>query len=88
MPELSRFLGMTIRMFFKDNQKHYKPHIHVVYNDEDVVVSLDGEILDGSLPRKQMRVLWGWLEIHEDELYKAWNKVVNGHNPDKIEPLR
>lgn len=31
MPELSRFLGMTIRMFYKDDQKHHKPHIHVVY---------------------------------------------------------
>ncbi|MDR0684220.1 MAG: DUF4160 domain-containing protein [Spirochaetaceae bacterium] len=88
MPELSRFLDMTIRMFYKDDQKHHKPHIYVVYNDEDIVVSLDGEILDGSLPRKQMRILWAWLEIHEDELYKAWNEAVKGHNPGKIEPLR
>ncbi|GBR76281.1 hypothetical protein NO2_0853 [Candidatus Termititenax persephonae] len=59
-----------------------------MYNDKDVVVSLDGEILDGSLLKKQMRILWGWLEIHEDELYKAWNEAVQGRNPDKIEPLR
>ena len=60
----------------------------MVYNDEDIVVSLDGEILDGSLPRKQMRILWAWLEIHADELYKAWNEAVKGRNPGKIEPLR
>jgi hypothetical protein len=88
MPELSRFQGLIIQMYFMDNQQHYKPHVHVIYNDSEATVSLDGEILDGSLPRKQMRLLWAWLELHEEELYKAWNNAVRGETPLKISPLQ
>jgi hypothetical protein len=46
------------------------------------------KFLYGSLPRKQMRLLWAWLELHEEELYKAWNNAVRGETPLKISPLQ
>lgn len=44
--------------------------------------------MDGKLPTKQYRLVSGWLALHEDELYEAWNKAVRSIPFDKIEPLR
>ena len=88
MPELSRFMGMIIKMIFLDNDRHHKPHVHVFYGDFKASVAIDGELLAGKLPDKQLKILTAWLYIHEDELYAAWNNAVRGIPFDKIEPLR
>ena len=49
---------------------------------------MDGEILAGSLPVKQLKLVQAWAAIHEDELYRAWNMAVRGEPFGKIEPLR
>ncbi|MCD8022498.1 MAG: DUF4160 domain-containing protein, partial [Lachnospiraceae bacterium] len=76
MPELSRFYGIVIKMLFDDTVQHNKPHVHVSYGEYKASVGLDGEILSGRLPMKQYRMLTGWLALHEDEIYAAWNKAV------------
>ena len=88
MPELSRFFGIIVRMIYNDNDRHHKPHVHVYYGEYEASVGLDGEVLDGSLPLKQYRMLSGWMALHEEELYKAWNLAVRGMKFDKIDPLR
>ncbi|MBP0963931.1 MAG: DUF4160 domain-containing protein [Oscillospiraceae bacterium] len=88
MPELSRFMGMIIKMLYMDNVQHNKPHIHVYYGEYEASVGIDGELLAGSLPIKQLKLLQAWLIIHEDELYKAWNSAVKGEQFGKIEPLK
>lgn len=88
MPELSRFYGMIIKMLFLDNIQHNKPHIHVYYGEHEASVGIDGELLAGSLPVKQLKLLNAWLIIHEDELYTAWNNAVRGIPFEKIDPLR
>ena len=50
MPELGRFRGTIIRMYFEDAGQHNKPHVHVKYGEYKASVSLDGELLSGSLP--------------------------------------
>jgi hypothetical protein len=87
MAELCRFYGMVIQIFFKDSVKHYKPHIHVVYAEYEVSVAIDGTILDGKLPPKQLKLLRKWMTIHENELYKAWAHAMATEPVDKIEPL-
>ncbi len=87
MPELSRFAGMVITMLFKDIKQHNKPHVHVFYGEYEASVGLDGELLAGSLPGKQFKILVGWLLFHEEEVYKAWNLAVQGEHFDKIKPL-
>lgn len=52
MPELCRFDGIIIRMQYRDNDQHYKPHIHICCGDHEASVGLDGEILAGSIPSK------------------------------------
>ena len=53
MPELSRFAGIIIRMIYKDNKQHNKPHIHAYYGEYEASIGIDGELLGGSLPAKQ-----------------------------------
>ena len=56
-------------MYFRDNKQHNLPHIHVRYQDEQAVLSIDeGELLDGRLPRKQLKMVQAWIEIHKEEL--------------------
>ncbi|WP_418373896.1 DUF4160 domain-containing protein, partial [Agathobacter sp.] len=87
MPELSRFYGIIIKMYFNDTQQHHKPHIHAFYGDYEAVVAVDGDLLAGSIPAKQLKIIIGWLAIHEEEVYKAWNNAVRGEHFDKINPL-
>lgn len=75
-------------MIYSDNDKHHKPHVHVYYGDNEASVALDGEVLEGHLPLKQYRILSGWIALHEDELYTAWNNAVRNIPFEKIEPLR
>ena len=62
MPELSRFGGMVIYMLFMDTKQHNKPHVHVYYGDYEAAVGIDGELLAGSLPKKQLKIL-----VHTDK---------------------
>lgn len=88
MPELSRFFGIIVKMIYNDNGQHHKPHVHVYYGEYEASVALDGELLEGKLPMKQYRMLSGWMAMHEDELYAAWNKAVQSKPFDKVEPLK
>lgn len=54
MPTLAMFYGIIIRMQSERGGKHHKPHIHCLYGDAEVVVALDGEVLEGTFPSKQM----------------------------------
>jgi len=47
----------------------------------------DGEVLAGELPRKQLRLVQAWIELHRDELQADWELAVAGENPYKITPL-
>lgn len=85
MPELSRFKGIIIRMYYDDVSQHYKPHVHVFYGGEEAVVALDGEVLAGRLPSNQYRMLNGWLALHEEEVYRAWNLAVAMKPFEKID---
>ncbi len=89
MPSISMFYGIIVYLYFKDNKQHSIPHIHVKYQENEVVVSIpEGDILKGSLPKPKMKLLQAWIEIHRDELIADWELAVSGQQPYKIEPLR
>ena len=48
----------------------------------------DGELLDGSLPNRQMKLVQAWIEIHQDHLLADWQLASTGQTPFKIDPLR
>jgi len=89
MPSISMFHGIIIYIYFNDNKQHKLPHIHVRYQDDEVILEIpNGEVLEGKIPNSKMKLIQAWIEIHKDELMADWNLAVNGEQPYKIEPLR
>lgn len=88
MLKLCRFFQYCCKMLFSDNDQHHKPHFHVYYAEYEASVGIDGELLAGSLPVKQLKLVQAWAAIHEDELYIAWNNAVRNLPIEKIDPLR
>ena len=88
MPELCRFYNIIIKMLFSDNTQHNKPHIHVFYNEYEASIGLDGELIAGSIPISQLKLVQAWIVLHEEELYAAWNNAVRNMPFNKIAPLR
>lgn len=89
MPELSRFFGIIIRMYWEANAPHHRPHFHAYYQDEVAIYSIDPvELITGSLPRRQQRFVEAWAEMHQLELRDDWERLQSGHRPLPIDPLR
>lgn len=73
MPVLSRFYGITIRMYFLQKE-HNPPHIHAIYGDDVAAITIsDGKVLEGALPHKALEMVREWISIHKDELLAIWN---------------
>lgn len=75
---------LAVNLRFRDDQQHHKPHVHAKCGDDEAVVGVDGELLAGELPVKQMKILVGALACHEEEVYAAWNNAVQGKPFEKI----
>jgi hypothetical protein len=89
MPTISMFYGIIIRMFFLDTQQHHMPHLHVEYQGTQAVISIpDGDLLEGELPAKKLRLVQAWIAIHEEELMADWALAVKGEPVFPIDPLR
>jgi hypothetical protein len=83
------FYGILVSMYALDIEKHHAPHIHVRYNEFKVVLGIpEGELLEGSLPSRQMKLVLAWIELHRDELMADWTLAAGGQTPFKIDPLR
>ena len=88
MPELSRFFGIVIRMYMEVGQPHHVPHFHAYYHDEVAIFSLDPiELIAGSLPRRQRRLVEAWAELRQGELVADWQRLQAGQAPLPIDPL-
>lgn len=88
MPVLSTFFGIIVRMYKENGVKHKTPHIHAEYSGEEVVVTLDGEILEGGIPKSKMKLLDAWMEIHREDLEVNWKLLSNGEQFFRIDPLK
>lgn len=64
------------------------PHIHARYSGFEASIRIDdGNVLAGELPRKQLRLVQAWIELHRDELMADWDLAVAGETPYKIDSL-
>ena len=88
MPTLSLFFGIIIKMYREINSKHKLPHIHAEYQEDEAVISLDGEVLSGSLPPIKLKLVLAWMEIHNEDLQANWKILSEGKEFFKIDPLR
>ena len=88
---MSCFVWITLifgQESFYSTKHHNLPHIHAKYAEFEASINIeDGEILAGKLPRKQLRLVQAWIELHRDELMADWEIAVGGDNPYKIDPL-
>jgi hypothetical protein len=88
MPELSRFYGIIIRMYMEAGVPHHRPHFHAYYQNEVGIYALDPiELISGSLPRRQQRLVEAWAELHHEELAADWQLLQAGRRPNVIDPL-
>ena len=85
MPEISRFYGIVIKMYFGD---HNPPHFHAEYGDEQVVVNLNTlEIIAGKFPPRAMGLVTEWATLHQQELQELWERAKNLQPLGRIDPL-
>jgi hypothetical protein len=84
MPEISRFLGIIIAMFYRD---HSPPHFHAIYGEYEVTVEIDSGIINGRFPKRALRLVFEWLELYKDELLGNWRLAEQRRPLNKITPL-
>lgn len=88
MPELSRFFGIIVRMFAEAGGQHHVAHFHAYWQDQVAVLSIEPvEVIAGSLPTRQRRLVEAWAELHQQELHDDWNRLQQGQTPVPIDPL-
>lgn len=86
MPEISRFFGIIIAMYAKD---HLPPHFHAKYGDYLGIFNIEtGDLIEGNLPRRAIRLVQDWTELHRLELMDNWSQSQKDDpNFHKIPPL-
>ncbi len=87
MAEICRFFGIIIQMYGND---HIPPHFHVIYNEFHAIIEIEtGEVLQGSLPSKQLKFVQVWANIHNNELVENFNNLrAEVQTFNKINPLQ
>jgi hypothetical protein len=85
MPEISRFFGIIIRMFYDE---HEPPHLHADYSGSKAVFDFQGNVLKGGLSSKTAtKLVREWIDMHEAELEKNWEQARMNNELKKISPL-
>ncbi len=85
MPEISRFYGIIIRMFFND---HNPPHFHATYQNYEAIIHIEDGIIKGEMPRRALSLIYDWLDIHKEELLNNWRLLKDTGEFNLIEPLK
>ncbi len=84
MPEISRFLGIVIGMFYKE---HGVAHFHAVYGEHEISVEVESGAVHGSFPPRALRHVLEWAALHKAELLTNWELAREGKPLNRIPPL-
>jgi hypothetical protein len=85
MPVISRFFGIVIFMHYND---HPPPHFHARYQNEEVIVEIDGGLVTGRMTQRPLRMVLEWAQQHRNELMDDWNRAREHRPLEPIPPLR
>ena len=86
MPQISRFFGIIIMMYYDD---HNPPHFHAQYGDFKAIIGInDFALLEGKLPAKTLGLVIEWAVLHQEELMKNWDLMREEKQMQKIAPLQ
>ena len=84
MPELSRFYGIIIFMNYRD---HNPPHFHAKYQDFEITVDIKTGKVTGTMTRKAIKLVFEWMDLHQEELLHNWDLARDRKALIPIEPL-
>ena len=85
MSQISYFLGVIIRMFYRD---HNPPYFLAVYSDFEAIIDIEkNEIIGGHLPPRVLGIVTEWTALHQPELMVNWERARNQESLNGIEPL-
>jgi len=84
MPEISRFLGIVIGIFYSE---HGVPHFHAVYGEHEVSVEIESGSVHGEFPPRALRLVLEWAALHKQELIDNWEFARRGRPLRRIAPL-
>ncbi|MCI5158282.1 MAG: DUF4160 domain-containing protein [Candidatus Electrothrix sp. AUS1_2] len=84
MPEISRFLGIVIRMYIRE---HAPPHFHAEYGEYEITVEIETGIVTGKFPRRALSAVLDWYVLYQDELRDNWKAASERKPLSKIAPL-
>ena len=84
MPEISRFLGIVIAMYYRD---HAPPHFHAVYGEYEATISIASGEVNGELPKRALAHVQEWRNLHREELMNTWTLARASSPLPRIDPL-
>jgi len=85
MPQISFFLGIIIRMFYRD---HNPPHFHAVYAEHEGIIDINKlELINGNLPPRVLGLVIEWAALHQNELFENWQRAKDQESLKAIAPL-
>jgi hypothetical protein len=84
MPEISRFLGIVIQLYYSD---HARPNFHARYGGYRMTVEIESGVIKGEFPPRELRAVLDWSAAHINELRENWNRARHGRPLVDIPPL-
>jgi hypothetical protein len=84
MPEICRFYGIIIKMYFNE---HNPPHFHIEYQDYEAVMNIETGEVTGNMSRRALNLVYDWLDQNKDALYENWKRIEERKPLNRIKPL-
>jgi hypothetical protein len=85
VPELCRFFGIIITMYYND---HPPPHFHVRYGQQKAIIAIESlSILEGKLSSRVLGLVTEWASQHQSELLQNWQLARENIALGTIQPL-
>ncbi len=84
MPEISRFLGIIICMYYDD---HNPPRFHARYGEYMITVDIETGIIKGDFPKRALSAVMEWYDLHREDLKTDWNRAEKDLPLIAIKPL-
>jgi hypothetical protein len=85
MPEICRFYGIVIKMYFAD---HSPPHFHAEYAEHEARIAIGNlTVVSGTLPPRAMGLVAEWASLHQQDLSALWDKARRAEPLGRLDPL-
>ena len=84
MPEISRFLGIVIGVFYSE---HGVAPFHAVYGEHEISVEMESGTIHGEFPARALSLVLEWANLHKQELIENWQLARQGQPLKRIAPL-